>query len=616
MTGEGNIRRFAAGAVVCAFVFGVLAAAASASSPTATTGPTTVVGSTTATVTGTVGAGGQSTTWYVEYGTSTSYGSKTAAKSAGSGSSAVGVSADLTGLRSGTTYHYRVVATNGAGTSHGTDAVFTTTVPPVVTTGSASSISASAATLNGTVDANGRDTTFYFEYGTSTSYGSKTTPKSAGSGTSAEPESTGISGLATGRTYHFRIVASSDAGTSTGKDSSFTTSAAPTVVTGDVSSVTPTSATLRGTVTPNGLSTTRWFEYGTSTNYGSKTSSSSAGSGSSATAVSAGVKSLRAGTIYHYRLVAQNSSGKTAGADRTFSTVGAPWVQTGAAQGVGSDAGVATGSLDTRGRSTSWWFDFGTSTRYGKSTSSKSAGSKSGVQPVNAALSGLTPATTYHYRLVAKSDAGTTYGADTTFTTTGVTLTALTHQVVFGGRITLSGIVPTRRPGEQVVIFAQPYGGGSFQLRATVLTGLNGVWAFVAKPGITTAYEASWHGGMSAPVSIGVHPAINVRRTATGHVRRPGDRRPLVRRPSHPAAASFLRQLVDDQAGAARPPLARRVPGLPAEGALDGADRAERQPGRGRLPRRRQPHAHRYALSSAPERPTPSRARNAEDSPG
>ncbi len=190
--------------------------------------------------------------------------------------------------------------------------------------------------------------------------------------------------------------------------------------------------------------------------------------------------------------------------------------QTGGAQGVGSDAGVATGSLDTRGRSTSWWFDFGTSTRYGKSTSSKSAGSKSGVQSVSSALSGLTPATTYHYRLVAKSDAGATYGVDTTFTTTGVTLTALTHQVVFGGRITLSGIVPTRRSGEQVVIFAQPYGGGSFQLRATVLTGPNGVWAFVAKPGITTAYEAGWHGGMSAPVSIGVHPAISVRRTATG----------------------------------------------------------------------------------------------------
>ena len=110
-----------------------------------------------------------------------------------------------------------------------------------------------------------------------------------------------------------------------------------------------------------------------------------------------------------------------------------------------------TGSLDTRGRSTTWWFDYGTSTKYGKSTSSKSAGSKAGAQKVSATLTGLTPATTYHYRLVAKSDAGTTYAADATFTTTGVTLTVLARQVVFGGRITLSGVVPTHQAGEQVV---------------------------------------------------------------------------------------------------------------------------------------------------------------------
>ena len=200
-------------------------------------------------------------------------------------------------------------------------------------------------------------------------------------------------------------------------------------------------------MTPNGLSTTRWFEYGTTTGYGSKTSSVSAGSGAAASSVSAAVKNLKAATTYHFRLVAQNSSGKTFGADKTFATVGAPAAQTGAAQGVGPDTAVLTGSLDTKGRSTTWWFDYGTSTKYGKSTSSKSAGSKAGLQKVSATLTGLTPATTYHYRLVAKSDAGTTYAADATFTTAGVTLTTLTRQVVFGGRVALSGVVPTHRVG-------------------------------------------------------------------------------------------------------------------------------------------------------------------------
>jgi hypothetical protein len=325
--------------------------------------------------------------------------------------------------------------------------------------------------------------------------------------------SAGISGLQTGRVYHFRVVASSDAGTTTGKDASFTTSSAPAVVTTDASSVTPTSATLRGTVTANGLSTTRWFEYGTTTGYGTKTSSTSAGSGTSASEVTASVKNLKPGTTYHYRLVAQNSSGKTFGGDKTFSTVGAPSAQTGAAQNVGPDAAALTGSLDTRGRSTTWRFDYGTSTSYGRSTSWKSAGSKSGSQKVSMTLTGLTPATTYHYRLVAKSDAGTTYAADATFSTSGVTLTVLARQVVFGGRVTLSGVVPTHQAGQQVVVFAQPFGGGSFQMRATVLTGANGTWSYLAAPAIGTVYEASWRGGMSAPVSIGVHPSIALRQT-------------------------------------------------------------------------------------------------------
>ena len=199
MAGKAKSWKWLSVASAAVLALAVLAGTALAAAPKATTGPTTAVGSMTATVTGTVDPGGQATTWYVEYGTSTSYGSKSAVKSAGSGTATVDVSSALTGLHAGTTYHYRVVAMNGAGTSHGTDAVFTTTVPPDVTTGAASSITASAATLNGTVDPNSRATTFYFEYGTSTSYGTKTAVKSAGSAASSQSESAGIAGLQTGR---------------------------------------------------------------------------------------------------------------------------------------------------------------------------------------------------------------------------------------------------------------------------------------------------------------------------------------------------------------------------------------------------------------------------------
>ena len=129
---------------------------------------------------GTVNPGAQATTWYVEYGTSTRYGSQSASASVGFGSGNVAVSRALSGLASGTTYHYRVVATNGAGTSRGADGIVATSAAPAAATGSATNVTTSSATLNGTVDPNGRATVWYFEYGTSTSYGSKT-EHSAGS---------------------------------------------------------------------------------------------------------------------------------------------------------------------------------------------------------------------------------------------------------------------------------------------------------------------------------------------------------------------------------------------------------------------------------------------------
>jgi hypothetical protein len=507
-------RRWVVGAVMLfALAF---AAVALGAAPVATTGPATVVGSASATVGGSVDPHGQATTWWVEYGTSTSYGSKTTAANAGAGSATVSVSSNLAGLKPGTTYHYRVVASNGAGTSRGGDAVFTTLVPPDVTTGAATSISASGATLNGTVDPNGRSTTYYFDYGTSTSYGTKTGSKSAGSATSAQAASAGISGLVAGRTYHFRIVATSDAGTTTGNDATFKTSSAPTVATGDASSIAPTSATLHGSVTPNGLSTTWWFEYGGSTTYGSKTSSHSAGSGTAARGASLGIKSLRAGTTYHYRLVAQNSKGRVDGADRTFSTVGAPLSQTGPPQSVGPDAAVLTGALATRGRATTWWFEYGTTTRYGKSTGTKSAGSSTGSQPVSAQITGLVPVTTYHYRLVTKSDAGTARGADVAFTTLGVTIAAAARETVFGGRVLLSGLVPTHLANEQVVVYAQPYGEGSPRSVATVLSGAGGTWQYLARPRIGTTYQASWRGQPAASVTIAVRPRVTFTRLKSG----------------------------------------------------------------------------------------------------
>jgi hypothetical protein len=98
--------------------------------------------------------------------------------------------------------------------------------------------------------------------------------------------------------------------------------AAPTVSTGNATAVKQHAATLNGTVRPNGANATWYFQYGTTTAYGAKTSNRSVSAGQGTQAVSRNISGLLSGTTYHYRIVASNSGGTSVGADRTFTTTG------------------------------------------------------------------------------------------------------------------------------------------------------------------------------------------------------------------------------------------------------------------------------------------------------
>ena len=98
--------------------------------PIVATGAGTPSGPSAATVGGTVNPKGTATTWTVEYGPTTDYGSTTSPVDAGSGTTDVPVSAELSGLTPATEYHFRIVATNAGGTAAGADATFTTPAPP------------------------------------------------------------------------------------------------------------------------------------------------------------------------------------------------------------------------------------------------------------------------------------------------------------------------------------------------------------------------------------------------------------------------------------------------------------------------------------------------------
>jgi len=390
-----------------------------AKAPVAVTGEATSVGATSAVVAGMVDPGGEATSWYVEYGASTSYGSRTDARSAGNGTAPVDVSGQLRGLQTGATYHYRLVATNAGGTSRGADKTFSTRAAPTVVTSPAWSLGPTSATVGGTVDPNGRSTGWWVEYGTSTSYGSRTDTQSAGSGSSAVNVSVRLNGLRAGVTYHFRLVAANDLGTARGADRSFRTDLAPSVSTGAVDGVSVSGARVHGTVNPQGRGTVAWFEYGTTSALGSRSGDQDAGFGTRSARVSAQLSGLQPGTRYYYRVAARSDAGTTLGKTRSFTTSAGPLVVTGPARSTGSDV-VLTGTVDPVGRSTSWWFELGPTASYGTTTVVKSAGSGRGAIAVSESLAGLKPGAEYHVRLVARSSAGTTHGADVVFRTAGL----------------------------------------------------------------------------------------------------------------------------------------------------------------------------------------------------
>ena len=229
-------------------------------------------------------------------------------------------------------------------------------------------VTSNAAQLQGGVYPNGNDTTYWWEYGTTTAYGQKTPPTDIGAGTNPVSVSDELPGLAAGTTYHYRLVAeNSPYGTEYGYDFTLTTPAAstvsstsssgqnptstqtttsttttasapPVIVTGGSSSggsTTPaapsllgmrlasaaTTATLSATIASRGAATTYALQYGTTAALGRSASGSLAASSSASSRnVTLTLRNLNPGKIYYFRLVASDAGGSTAAAVVRFRT--------------------------------------------------------------------------------------------------------------------------------------------------------------------------------------------------------------------------------------------------------------------------------------------------------
>ncbi|MEX2006760.1 MAG: hypothetical protein WD877_01090 [Candidatus Saccharimonadales bacterium] len=134
-------------------------------------------------------------------------------------------------LRSATSICKRLVVTGSKASIDGAYCNLTLSPPPppTVTTGNATNIGDSSATLNGTVNPNRYNVTAcYFQYGTTTNYGSQTNcSPSPGAGNTARAVSAGVGSLTSGTTHHFRLCATNVNGTSCGDNVSFKTTGTP-----------------------------------------------------------------------------------------------------------------------------------------------------------------------------------------------------------------------------------------------------------------------------------------------------------------------------------------------------------------------------------------------------
>ncbi|HPS63093.1 MAG TPA: BACON domain-containing carbohydrate-binding protein, partial [Bacteroidales bacterium] len=191
---------------------------------------------------------------------------------------------------------------------------------PVVATTSATNVTCTGATLNGTVNPSGLATTYHFEYGTTTSYGTNTTTTSAGNGSTAVAVNAAISGLTSGALYHFRLVAVNNDGVANGDDMTFVP-CGPTVTTTAATAVTMTTASTGGNVVSDGGSTitARGVCWGTTANPTIAGSHTTDGSGTGVFISS--LTGLLANTTYHIRAYATNATTTTYGSDMFFTTM-------------------------------------------------------------------------------------------------------------------------------------------------------------------------------------------------------------------------------------------------------------------------------------------------------
>ena len=338
--------------------------------------------------------------------------------------------------------------TNSANNTASDPTTINAAAVPTVTTGAATALGTTTATLNATINPNGQPATALFQYGTNLSYGSVASVSGPLTGTTTQAVSASLAGLTAGMTYHFRVSATNVLGMNNGLDQTFdTTPSVPDLAitathtgnftqgdTGDTYTIIVTNtgtAASGGTVTvvdtlPAGLTATAISGAGWTTNLGTLTCTRSdalaAGAAYPPITVTVNVAANAAANVTNTATVSgsgdTNSANNTASDPTSINAAAAPTAITGTATGVGTTTATLNGTVNPNAQTATVHFDHGLTTNYGSTASVSRTFTGTTAQAVSANITGLAEGTTYHFRLVATNALGSTSGLDQAFATT------------------------------------------------------------------------------------------------------------------------------------------------------------------------------------------------------
>lgn len=406
-------------------------------------------------------------------------------------------------------------------------------LPSVTSTASATSITSSALTSGGVIDADGgafvtaRGVVWNTSTNPTISLSTKTTDGS-GIGTF----SSAITGLTSGVTYYVRAYATNSVGTKYGPEISVNTAQAVATLasTTSASSIGATTATSGGNITYNGGATVTVSGLVWSTSANPTTSDSKTTDGTTNGIFTSNITGLTPGTLYYVRSYATNSVGTSYGAQTSFTTLNTASISaTTSATSITSTSATSGGTITTDGgaavsaRGIVW----GTST--GSSTISVTTGSGTGTFVSN--LTGLSPATTYYVRSFATNSVGTVYGTETSFTTIAVEPTVQATVLIAsitgssatsggtitsngGATVTTSGVVWSTTSTPTIALSTKTTNGAAIGTYTSSLTGLAPATLYYVRAYATNSIGTAY-GPERSFTTLAIAPTISGTSSAT-----------------------------------------------------------------------------------------------------